>query len=314
MKTQKLKNTDKKQRIINRILLCLALPLWTVADLTVASLNPIVSDLARQIGGEHVKVVELMRAGENPHIYEPSPMQLRQANTAALFMAAGKGLESYLPDLRDTLGRDKRILEVGEKIPSLKMSHSELFVCCPGHHHSHNAIDPHWWHSIKNLRMAARIIEETFAELDKTNQEYYKTRRSEYVRQLYALEKWVKKEIYRIPRRERILTTAHTAFSYFCHDFGFKAVPIQGLSTEVDAEPQHLASVIETIRRERIRAVFPEKNVNPKLLETVIKETGVRVGGYLLTGSPEPENPTVEAMFRHNVETIVNALISGNDD
>jgi len=55
-------------------------------------------------------------------------------------------------------------------------------------------------------------------------------------------------------------------------------------------------------------------NVNPKLLETVIKETGVRVGGYLLTGSPEQENPTVEAMFRHNVETIVNALISGNDD
>jgi len=39
------------------------------AELIVASLNPVITFLARQIGGEHVKIIELMRAGDNPQIY-----------------------------------------------------------------------------------------------------------------------------------------------------------------------------------------------------------------------------------------------------
>jgi len=55
-------------------------------------------------------------------------------------------------------------------------------------------------------------------------------------------------------------------------------------------------------------AVFPEKNVNPGLMKMIMRETGVKTGGYLLAGSPEPEDPTCEAMIRHNVSTIVSAL------
>ncbi len=282
------------------------LPLFGLAELRVASLNPVVADLARQVGGERVRVIELMKPGENPHVYEPSPEQLRQAHDADLVLAAGKGLESYLPDLRDSLGRNKALLEVGRNIPSLRADKGEIFICCPAH--AGTTIDPHWWHSVKNLQRAARIIEAEFAHLDPGGRDYFRQRCRDYSRRMDTLEIWVKREVHRIPRRHRVLTTAHTAFGYFCRDFDFKSIPVQGLSTEDSTDPAHVALVVEAIRRQGVRKVFPEKNVNTKMLEAVAKETGIDFGGYLLAGGPEAENPTCEAMIRHNVETIVRAL------
>ncbi len=280
---------------------------WSMqAEITVASLNPITSDLVRQVGGERITVAELMRVGENPHIYEPSPAQLRQAASSDLVLAAGMGLETYLPDLRDSLGRGKRILEVGNSLPPLKLRDDKLFLCCPGHEHS--SVDPHWWHSIKNLQRATVIIETTLTELDPEGGQYFRERGRSYRHRLDELEKWARKEIYRIPRKDRVLTTTHTAFSYFCRDFGFKAVPLRGLSTEVAAEPHHLAAVVETIKKERIKAIFPEKYISRKLLDSVARESGVRIGAPLLSGTPEPVEPTCEAMFRYNVQAIVRAL------
>jgi zinc/manganese transport system substrate-binding protein len=288
------------------ILLLSATALPSVGELTVASLNPVVSDLARQVGGERVRLIELMKAGDNPHAYTPTPEQLRAAHQAALILAAGKGLETFLPDVRDNLTGNQQILEVGNTLPSLTASHDHACSSCA--HHSHSAIDPHWWHSIKNLQRAARIIAQAFAGLDPTDEEYFNSRCRDYCRVLDTLDSWVRKEIYKIPRQERLLTTAHASFGYFCRDYGFTAVPVQGLSTETSPDPQQITAVITAIREQGIKAVFPEKNVNPALMVMIMRETGVKTGGYLLAGSPDPESPTCEAMIRHNVTTIVSAL------
>lgn len=276
------------------------------AELIVASLNPVITDLARQIGGEHVKIIELMRAGDNPHIYEPTPQQLSAAHKAQLILASGMGLETYLSDLRDTLTENQQVLEVGRTIPPLTTEHA--CSACTNHDHRHTTIDPHWWHSIKNLQRATLIIADSFSKLSPDNKTYFKLNSRNYRKKLEQLNNWAKKELYRIPRKNRVLTTAHASFGYFCHDFGFTAVPIQGISSETTPNPQQITSVIKTIRQKDIKVLFPEKHVNPRLIETIIRETGVKRGGTLLAAGPDPENPTCEAMIRHNVETIVKAL------
>lgn len=44
-----------------------------LADLRVASLSTITTDLAHQVGGKHVVVFPIVRAGTDPHEFEPSP-------------------------------------------------------------------------------------------------------------------------------------------------------------------------------------------------------------------------------------------------
>jgi zinc/manganese transport system substrate-binding protein len=122
------------------------------------------------------------------------------------------------------------------------------------------------------------------------------------------LKSWAKKELTVIPRSDRKLVTAHAAFGYFCKEYGFKSIPVLGLGRSDDATPQYLAESIEMIRSNKIRAVFPEDQANPKVLAEMTRSTGAKVGGALVADGTSPSAHTFEAMLRHNVGVIVAAL------
>ena len=58
-----------------------------------------------------------------------------------------------------------------------------------------------------------------------------------------------------------------------------------------------------------VRAVFPEDNANPKVIASMVRETGVKVGGGLYAGTLPPASPTYESMMRSNITTIVESLV-----
>ncbi len=294
------------------LLLLSACPLPAAEVLRVVSLNPIATDLARQVGGDAVEIVELMKPGQDPHVYAPSPSDLKAAEGASLILAMGKGLETYLDGLRETLQTGQSIFEIGRMIPSLRIEAGmELFACCPVH--SHGVADPHWWHSIRNMRRAARLTADAFAKALPAEAAGFRERAKAYDQSLIDLESWTKEQIGRIPLARRRLTTAHAAFNYFCEDYRFKPVPVLGLSTLDQPRPGQMRLVLDTLAAEGIAVIFPENSANPALLETVAREAGVRLGGTLLAGSPLPEAPTFDAMFRHNVETMVKALATEDE-
>jgi len=291
-----------------KILLPAAVVLASVAaaePMKVASLNPIVSDLARQVGGEDVEVIDLMPIGSDPHRFYPSPKDLKKASGAVLVLAAGKGLETYLEKFRESLGGKVPIFEVGDAVPSLKVDTSAVFVCCPAHHH---ALDPHWWHSVNNAKRAASAIGKRFASIDPEHAENYRQRDKEYRKELDGLRDWIRKEISRIPQPDRELTTAHAAFGYLCREYGLRSITVQGLTTEQTPDPGFLKTVVKTLKEHDVKAVFPEKNANPKVLASMVRETGVSIGGSLYAGFPPKDEPTYEAMMRHNIRTIVAGL------
>jgi zinc/manganese transport system substrate-binding protein len=156
------------------------------------------------------------------------------------------------------------------------------------------------------MQRAARVAAKALGEADPANAAAYRARAKAYEKRLAALKSWAKAQVATIPRRDRILATAHLAFGYFCKEFGFRALGVRGLTTEQEAGAKHIAEAIATIRRERVKAVFPEEATNPKVLRRIAREAGVKVGGKLdpaFTGG----RPYVETM-RRNVETIVKGL------
>ncbi len=284
---------------------------WTLsasANLKVATLHPVLTDLAQQVGGDHVEVNGLLKLGGDPHDFAPSAADIRSLSTAKLVLASGKGLEPYLEKLSDNLSEGQVLLEVGRAIPSITISEdSALFVCCP--HHSEGSLDPHWWHSVKAMERATGIVEKAFAESDPANAKVYKERAKAYKQELEALGKWARKEVAKIPRSHRKLATAHAAFTYFCQEFGFQSMPIQGLSKEYEVTSQYLADVAEELKAHEIQAVFPEAASNPKVLGEMIRGTQAGLGTPLFadfTGSEKAR--TYKQMFEHNVTVIVKAL------
>jgi len=273
------------------------------ARLKVASLQPLVTDVARQVAGQHAHVVQLIDAHADPHHFQPTPKALLKAKGSTLYLASGKNLETYLGKLRNTLGSSAKVVEVGRTISSQKISgRDSQFVCCPDH--AHGAIDPHWWHRVSNMQKAARVIASEFSAADPANAAAYKANAAAYSKRLASLHTWIKREVSRIPRKNRILSTAHAAFGYFCKEYGFKSLPVKGLTAHQKTSAVYQAEAIREIRKNGVKAIFPELRANPKSLQIIAKEAGVKLGGTLIADG----SPNYEKMMRDNVTKIVAAL------
>ena len=274
-----------------------------MADLKVATLHPLLTDLAKQLGGSHVQVVDLIGKGD-PHTFNPSSSTLAKAKGARIYLAAGKGLEPYLEKLRSSLGTQTHVYEVGRPLPSLTFGDdTAIYACCPAHAGA-GKIDPHWWHSTDAWRRAAQNVANEFAKLDPQNAAHYKANAKAFRARMKTLASQLKISFSAIPSQRRNLATAHAAFAYFCKEFRFKSIPVQGISKEQAATSKYLAVAIETIKEKKVAAIFPEQRANPKSLQAISKATGAKIGKPLIADGSN----SIETMFRTNAAIIVEAL------
>ncbi|QQL45021.1 metal ABC transporter substrate-binding protein [Sulfuriroseicoccus oceanibius] len=269
----------------------------------VTALHPLMADLAGKVGGTRVEVIDLVGEDRNPHHLELRPSDMQMIQSSALVLAAGKGMETSLGALRDTLGADgPEVVEVGRKIPSLRVGDESIYACCPTH--GAGGVDPHWWHSIGHTERAARIVAAAFGKVDPAGKAEYKKNAAKYAAELRQLKAWASKQLAVVPRDKRKLVTAHTAFGYFAKEFGFEVVAVQGLNPEQDATAKDLAAASKILREEGVAAVFPERGGRNKGVISLQRETGVKLGEPLIADGAS----SFVAMIRHNVEAIADGL------
>jgi zinc/manganese transport system substrate-binding protein len=277
---------------------CLLSPLHA-AELKVAVLHPLLADIVRNVGGDRIEVVDLIGPMGDPHHFEPTAENLKNSDGARLFLVAGMGLEGYLPKLKAVVGADK-VVEVGATLPALENDEDD-------HHGDHvHTLDPHWWHSIDLFRRATTVVAGALGTADPSAAADYAKSADAYRGKLDELERWVKKEVVKIPRERRHLATAHAAFNYFCKDFGFIPHPVQGLNREQMPDPKQLSALIAELKKNHVMAIFPEKESNPKILQTLTSDTGIRLAAPLIADGVGVTG--YDAMVRHNIGVIVGAL------
>jgi zinc/manganese transport system substrate-binding protein len=270
--------------------------------LRVVTLTTVLTEIAQEVGGGEVDVTGLVQPGVDPHTFNPSPADVRLVVDADLVLASGLNLESYLDRLVASVGPKGRVVAVGDGAPLV------LSILRPG---GVGETDPHWWHSIDNMRFAVELVRSEFARLRPGSKEEFARNARAYERRLEDLRTWVAQEVATLPAPRRQLVTSHDAFAYFGHDYGFVVHPINGLSSEGEADAKHLAALIDLIRGEKIRAIFAESTVNPRLVENLLDETGARLGDTLYgdgLGPPGSGAETYDSMYRHNVQAIVRGL------
>lgn len=268
------------------------------AGLDVASLSTITTDLAKNIGGGHVTIHPVIKPGTDPHEFEPTTRDIRNVADADLVLYTGKGMEGFLGKLRDAAGKKTRFIDVGKGIPSLRMEED-----------GHLVEDPHWWHSVENMKRATATVASAFSSADPDHAADFQANAAAYVQSLDELQRWVRVKLAELPRSKRKLVTSHDALQYFAQDQGFTIFPVKGVSTGDEPSSMHVKELIGIIRKQGVKAVFLENIENRRAVDRIAEETGARVGGVLYADSlGETEASTYDSMMRHNVTTIVDGL------
>src|SRR5437016_11928934 len=87
--------------------------------LKIASFSTILTEIAQEVGSNHVNVAGLVKPGQDPHEYQPTPSDLKQAADARLVLLSGKHLEHYLDKVREATGGKAESIAVGDALPTL---------------------------------------------------------------------------------------------------------------------------------------------------------------------------------------------------
>src|ERR1700720_2784866 len=278
--------------------------------LKVASFSTVLTEIAKQVGGNHVSVAGLVKPGQDPHEYQPTPDDLRQAADVMLILLSGKHLEHYLDKLQQATGGKAESLSVGDALPSLKIKADPDEPQAKAAADRNGMIDdPHWWNSVVNVEKATGIVRDELIKLDPTNRAAYESNAKSYLTKLGELDKWAKRKVAELPRDRRKLVTSHDAFQYLAKDYGFRVYAIEGVSTETEPSDRHIAELIDEIKKQQVKAIFLESTLSPKVTVEITKETGAKIGGTLYAdGLGEGDGSTYDGMVRHNITTIVDAL------
>jgi len=282
-------------------LLTMAMSSPAADKIRVSSFSTILTEIAQQVGGDRVAVTGHVKPGVDPHEFEPKPEDLKIIGDAQLVLLSAKHMESYVGKLKEATGTKGNLVEVGDGFASLKMKSEK---------DPDKVIeDPHWWHSIANMEKAVKVVRDELIKLSPADQQTFTDNAAKYLAKLDELQKWTKAELAKLPRDKRKLVTSHDAFQYFARDNGFTIYAIEGISSADQPSSKKVGDIIAVIKSQGVKAIFPESIENPKVMQEITRETGVKTAPELYAdGLGEGEASTYEGMYKHNVSTIVEAL------
>ncbi len=267
-----------------------------------------ITDIVRQVGGERVQVTGLMGPGVDPHLYKASEGDVLRLGTADLVFYGGLHLEAKLAEVLERLGERVKTVAVTDGIDRALLSKPAQFE---------GQYDPHVWFDVTLWMKAVEQVLDTLVEMDPGSAGLYRANAAAYLAQLDDLHRYVKAQAARVPPEQRVLVTAHDAFNYFGRAYGFEVRGLQGISTAAEAGASDVRGLADFLAQRRIRAVFIESSVPVRSVEAVqaaVRSRGwdIVIGGELFSdamGSAGTVEGTYVGMVRHNIDTIVKALL-----
>ncbi|WP_019016066.1 metal ABC transporter substrate-binding protein [Elioraea tepidiphila] len=269
----------------------------------------ILADFVREVGGERVRIDTLVGPGQDAHLFQPAPGDARRIAAARVVVLNGLGFEGWMTRLIRAANFQGTQVVASQGIRTLRAEHGHSHG--HGHGHSHGHTDPHLWQDPKRAQVMVRRIAAGLSAADPAGRVAYEANAARYNERLEALHGWVEAQYADIPRERRRIVTSHDAFAYYGERYGIDFLAAQGVTTRGEPSAQHIARLVQQLRRERITAIFIEGMANPRILEQVAAESGARIGGTLYSdalSAADGPAPTYEAMIRHNTNRIVEAL------
>lgn len=286
----------------------------SATELKVVASFSIIADFVKNVGGDRVEITTLVGPDGDAHVYEPRPADVAAVEQANLVLVNGLEFEGFLSRLVEASGTKASVVEVTKGIEPLKGGEEEHEgkEHAEAGHDDHGAFDPHAWQSIHNAQIYVKNIADALCEADKAGCATYTANAASYGAKLAALETEVKTAIEAIPADKRTIITSHDAFGYFEHEYGVKFIAPEGISTDAEASAADVAKLVDQVKEDKASAIFLENITNPRLIEQIATETGIKVGGTLysdaLSGVDGPASTYID-MFHHNVATMKSAIL-----
>lgn len=215
--------------------------------------------------GDLVDIVTLVPSGSSPENYEPTAQEMEKFSDASLYFSIGVPTEeaNILPNVGDI------------KVISLQ---DEVAAVYEDRTFESGERDPHIWLSPKRVKVMVETIAKEMSELDPDNKGTYEQNAADYIVKLDEVDQEIKDALKGVESKNFIVY--HPAFGYIADDYGLKMYSLEEEGKEATA--QHLQDMIDLAKKENIKVIFYQEEVDSSQSEAFAKE----IGGKTIQLSP----------------------------
>lgn len=236
---------------------------------------PPISAIVAAVGGEHVSVHSLLRPGDNPVTFSPTPHQLAQLADSQLLAVAGLPFEhAWLP----------RIRSLSDGLEILDLRRGLNLMDRPHHHDNFGAdgetaeSDPHIWTDPLMVIQMSETVRQRLSRLDPENSEYYRTRQRQLADRLHGLHMEIQAALNKLQHRHFLVF--HPAWGYFARRYGLEQMAIEHEGKQGGS--RWIVELIERARKKGIKVIL----VQPQFDHRLAQQIAGAIGGRILSVDP----------------------------
>lgn len=255
---------------------------------TIKPLHALVAGIMRGRG----RPILLIPADISPHRQGLMPSQARALRRARLVFRIG-------PDFEITLNKPIAVLATRARVVALMRAPGlRLLPARAGGVWSRAArttppsattADPHIWLDPANARAMVSAIVAALADMDPSHARAYARNGAALEARLAALDRSLRQSLRSLVGRPFIVF--HDAYQYFTTRYGLRAVGALTVAPGRGAGARRLARIRRRIRSSKIRCVFTEPQVTPRLARAAVAGTGARLAVLDPLGAALPTGP-----------------------
>ena len=291
------------------------------AKIRVVTSLPDLAWAAREVGGERVSAISLLRGSENPHFVDAIPEFTRLAAEADVVCIAGLDLEvGYMPPVLARSGKaqiqpgGQGYCEAGKGVTVLDRPTGAIDRSLGDVHPSGN---PHFYLGPKALASSAKEIAAALVRVDPQQAGEYHKRLAAFVVKIDALHQEVTVMLQPVRNAQSIaghpiLMEYHKEFAYFFEEYGLKSFGSVEAKPGVPPSAGRLAEIAAAAKGAGVRAVIAADYSPIRSLDRFTQLSGIRSAVVPTLIRPDGKFSSYEDVQRHIASTLVD-LIGSQD-
>jgi zinc transport system substrate-binding protein len=214
-----------------------------------------------------VKVHTLLRPGQGPHSFEPTPGAAKIIERSDILVMAGFGLDNWLEKLVKLGGNAS-----GEIVDCSKVVKNQ--ITGGSHNHGHGGVNPHYWLDpsimadvvdLLGRRLASRIPDK--ADEIKNRAERVKADLLELDREIAAM----------LSESTTGFASIHNSWVYFARRYGLRQIGVIKKAPGREPSARYIAELAGKMKSSGARTVLGEPQFSARLGEMLANETGASV-------------------------------------
>jgi zinc transport system substrate-binding protein len=221
--------------------------------------------IAKEVGGDKIKLNNLIPFGIEPHEFDPSPNDMTKLSKSDIFIISSDSMEPWKDKIIKALHIENKVFDMSEYVKLRQMKKEE---------NDQISIDPHYWVSFNNYILMTEAMTKLFIEKDNENKDVYTQNANNYLLKIKSLKEKYDKTMNTCTNKKILVN--HDAFGYFADEYGVKQYSISGMSPEDKPSAKVISELIKLVKKEQINTVFFEEFASPKVAKTIANEAKVK--------------------------------------